>query len=105
LLDDAALPWKRAAFSQFPDPVRVSRPEVLAEPGDLMGRTIRTDRYRLIVWEHVLDPAKVEEVELYDYVDDPGETRNIADEPAQAETLRTLMTILREGWRGSIPPQ
>ncbi|MBL7646728.1 MAG: sulfatase [Candidatus Hydrogenedentes bacterium] len=104
LLDTPERPWKRATFSQFPDPVRVSRPEVLAAPGDLMGRTIRTDRYRLIVWEHVLDPAKVEEVELYDYVSDPGETTNIADDPAQAETLAAMMSILREGWRGSVPP-
>jgi flagellin-specific chaperone FliS len=47
----------------------------------------------------------VEEVELYDYVNDPGETTNIADEPAQAETLAEMMSILREGWRGSVPPQ
>lgn len=103
LLDAPALPWKRAAFSQFPDPVRVSRPEVLAQPGDLMGRAVRTDRYRLVVWEHVLDPARIEEVELYDYIHDPGETTNIADEPAEAETLAAMMSILREGWGNSLP--
>lgn len=103
LLADPDRRWKRAAFSQFPDPVRVSRPEIATSPDDLMGRTIRTDRYRLTVWEHVLDPAQVEEIELYDYVDDPGETTNIADEPAQAERLRDLLVVLREGWRASVP--
>lgn len=103
LLDDPDGPWKSAAFSQFPNPVRVSRPEIPAEPGDLMGRAIRTDRYRLILWEHILDAQSIAEVELYDYVNDPGETVNIANNPANAELVGQLTAELRAGWRGALP--
>ncbi|MBX3180800.1 MAG: sulfatase [Candidatus Hydrogenedentes bacterium] len=104
LLDAPDRPWKRAAFSQFPNPVRLSRPEIAPQPGDLMGRAIRTDRHRLVIWEHVLEPEKIEAIELYDYATDPGETHNLADDPAHAATVRELIGMLGAGWRASGPP-
>ena len=48
-----------------------------------LGRAIRTDRYRLVEWKPIAgSPAAREgadiEYELYDYRDDPRETRNLA---------------------------
>ena len=45
-----------------------------------MGRAIRTERYRLMEWRSVVTPDAPAEYELYDYVDDPGEKRNLASE-------------------------
>ena len=45
-----------------------------------MGRAIRTERYRLVEWRSVATPDAPAEYELYDYVDDPGEKRNLASE-------------------------
>ncbi|TWT83632.1 Arylsulfatase [Planctomycetes bacterium CA13] len=46
---------------------------------DLMGYTMRTDRYRLVVWKDVRHPeADPVDIELYDHKTDPNETVNIA---------------------------
>lgn len=57
-----------------------------------MGRAIRTEQYRLVEWKKIGDPTSAAEYELYDYINDPGETRNLASE--QPETLHHLATIL-----------
>ena len=57
-----------------------------------MGRAIRTEQYRLIEWKKIGDPTNSTEYELYDYINDPGETQNLASE--QPETLHRLAAIL-----------
>lgn len=57
-----------------------------------MGRAIRTEQYRLVEWKKIGAQKNSAEYELYDYINDPGETRNLASE--QPETLRRLATIL-----------
>lgn len=59
---------------------------------DFLGRAIRTDRYRLVEWKKVgADPATAE-FELYDYVSDPDETKNLASEnPAIVADLQKLL--------------
>lgn len=49
----------------------------------LMGYTMRTDRYRLVVWKDYRDAAAEPlSIELFDHSADPQETKNIAgDEP------------------------
>ncbi len=59
---------------------------------DRMGRAIRTEQYRLIEWKKIGAPAESAEYELYDYINDPGETRNIAAE--QPKALARLIAIL-----------
>lgn len=44
----------------------------------LLGRAIRTDRYRLVEWKEFGASRDSAEFELYDYVTDPLETENIA---------------------------
>lgn len=57
-----------------------------------MGRAIRTEQYRLVEWKKIDAPKNSAEYELYDYINDPGETRNLASE--QPETLQRLVSIL-----------
>lgn len=45
--------------------------------GALVGRTLRTDRYRLTRWTHEKS-GEVTQVELYDHQADPHESRNVA---------------------------
>jgi iduronate 2-sulfatase len=54
-------------------------------------RTIRTDRWRLIVQSTKEDPAA--RVELFDYETDPEETRNHAE--ANPEVVRELIAQLQ----------
>ena len=57
-----------------------------------MGRAIRTEQYRLVEWKKISSPADSAEYELYDYINDPGETQNLASE--QPDTLHHLAAIL-----------
>ena len=89
LLRKGDRPWKRAAFSQFP----FGR--------DIMGRALRTDRYRYVEWTKAGGATLA--VELYDHQADPYETVNIAGR----EDMRGIVTRLRQelqaGWRAARP--
>lgn len=61
--------------------------------GNYTGRAIRTERYRLVEWKNWSDPEDVK-YELYDYHQDPLETRNIAGEQ-QAVTKRIIKILER----------
>jgi len=79
LLADPHQPWKNAAFTQ-----------VLR--GELTGRSVRTERYRYTEWDEGRQGAQ-----LYDHQTDPHEYRNLANEPAMAETKATLRSLLHAG--------
>jgi iduronate 2-sulfatase len=56
---------------------------------NLMGYTLRTDRYRLVAWldyrDVLADPLYME---LYDHIKDPMESRNVAEDfPKKADEL------------------
>lgn len=59
-------------------------------PKDKLGRAIRTERYRLVEWRGNRGGAV--ELELYDYQDDPAESRNVVHE--RPEVARELQRIL-----------
>lgn len=63
----------------------------------LMGYTMRTDRYRLVVWiDHRKPNAEPIDIELFDHEVDPSETVNIAaDRP---ELVAKLLKQWRAGW-------
>lgn len=69
--------WSDAAYSYFNN-----------------GVTVRTSRYRLTRYYRKAEPT----LELYDYKNDPYETRNIAEE--HPEIVKELMPLLEKGDNG-----
>jgi len=61
-------------------------------PKAKLGRAIRTERYRLVEWNQVGAPAEAAVLELYDYEQDPHETRNLAaEQPNIVQELRAKL--------------
>jgi iduronate 2-sulfatase len=63
-------------------------------PKQKMGRAIRTERHRLVEWKKPGARPENAEIELYDYVADPRETKNLAAE--QPEAVKQLRAILNK---------
>jgi arylsulfatase A-like enzyme len=109
LLEDPHQPWKKGAFSQYQRNINGSG---VARPGNGMGYTVRTDRYRYTEWwrtQSTIDAngdsltrdvklfSTPEHVELYDYFTDPNETVNLAGNPAHAALVAELSAMLAGG--------
>ena len=92
VLRDPTKTVKSAAFSQYPRGV---------DGRQLMGYTMRTDRYRFTRWVDRNDHTKVDAVELYDHQTDPQENVNIANAPENAELVARLTEQWQQGWRGA----
>ena len=103
LFANPARPWKSAAFSQYPR--HTHGDELELREWNLMGRSIRTDRYRLTRWDSMANPGRVEGVELYDHEIDPGENRNLAYESDSQALIRDLSRRLDLGWKAARPPR
>jgi arylsulfatase A-like enzyme len=93
LLEDPALRWKHAAFSQFQRGFM----------GKFMGRSIRTRRYRYVEWRNWFDNTFIA-AELYDHRTDPQENVNIAGKSENQKTLQELSRRLWQGWWAARPP-
>jgi len=79
LLQDPARPRDGRAFSQVLRP-NAGRP--------VMGRSVRTDRWRYTEWDGGQGGA-----ELYDHRVDPGEFTNLAGDPAHRATREALRAL------------
>lgn len=86
LLDEPAAKWNRPAFTQ------VWR-------GSFSGHSVRTERYRYTEW----DDGK-RGTQLYDYETDPGEQRNLANDPAHAKIVAELQKLVRQNWANEFRP-
>jgi iduronate 2-sulfatase len=72
-----------------------------AFPKARLGRAIRTERHRLVEWKKPGAPADTATLEIYDYQDDPHETRNLAAErPAEVAALKAILATHPE----AVPP-
>ena len=133
LLNDPEQKWKKAAFSQYPNPALrewaanplsqgmretwfgplISKVEqrIIQQQGDkwdrelfekhLMGYTMRTDHYRLVVWrDHRDRDSEPIYVELFDHRTDPLETKNVASEHPQMVTQLTKQ--MNAGWEAAL---
>lgn len=78
-LKTPAAPAKEAVYHVYPR-------------DSLLGRAVRTSRYRLVEWKKIGEPAASAVCELYDYEADPEETKNVAAEkPEVVAQLRALL--------------
>ncbi len=60
--------------------------------GKILGRAVRTERYRLVEWMRFGDDDACAEIGLYDYEADPQETVNLAAErPELVARLRAIL--------------
>lgn len=125
--------WKKAVFSQYPDPAlrewaanplskgmretyfgpliqEVENKIKAQQKGKwdrdlfekrMMGYTMRTDQYRLVVWKDYTKPeSKPYFIELYDHKTNPMETKNIAS--TSPEIVKKLMVQFNVGWKGNL---
>ncbi|HVJ67829.1 MAG TPA: sulfatase/phosphatase domain-containing protein, partial [Caulifigura sp.] len=61
-------------------------------PRNILGRAIRTERYRLVEWNKAGGPAEDAKLELYDYEADPNESQNLAAQKPEVVTeLRAIL--------------
>jgi iduronate 2-sulfatase len=84
VLKQPAASGKEAVFHVYP---RNRRGD-----GEILGRAVRTERYRLVEWKKHGAAADTAELELYDYEADPQETKNLAS--TQPEVVARLRAIL-----------
>lgn len=86
---DGAAATKEAVFHVYPR----NRPGV----GAVLGRAVRTERHRLVEWKQPGAAPATAELELYDYVADPLERRNLAaTQPEVVARLRALLAAQPE---------
>lgn len=85
LLEDPQAAWEHAAYTQ----VTRSRGK---DAGDLMGRSVRTERWRYSEWDGGKAGA-----ELYDHETDPNEYKNLARDPKYAATVEEMKKRLDSG--------
>ena len=98
LLTEPDRPWKSAAFSQFH-----RRPKVTPDGGRYMGYSINTAAHHYIEWytwdSEMGERGSFVNAELYDRVQDPHETTNLAGEETLQEVLAELSQQLNAGFR------
>jgi len=80
VMDNPAIPGKKAVFTQFH-----RRPRVSPDGGRYMGYSMITDKYHYVEWytwdNQEKQAGELKGVELYDLVSDPAENRNLANHP------------------------
>lgn len=107
ILSDPSAIVREAALTQHPRPAYYDR-----EPNKApthMGYTIRTATHRYTEWRD-WKTGRTTARELYDHLNDPDETVNLADKKDQsaivekhAEALNAMQPIVRPGWQPVLP--
>ena len=102
LIQNPELDWKQAAFSQFH-----RRPKVSADGQRYMGYSMNTSKYHYIEW-YGWNPktgtkGDLKDIELYDSINDPHETVNIANHTDMVQTKKELADELAAGWQAALP--
>ncbi|MCX8488320.1 MAG: hypothetical protein ORN22_04340, partial [Opitutales bacterium] len=86
---------KTVAISQYPKSAGVTKKEGVKGTAkrDVMGYSIRDDRWRLTLWRSLADNTIVD-TELYDEVNAPTEPENLAKKPENQEVIARLSKFL-----------
>ncbi len=107
VLTDPSATVREAALTQHPRPAYYDREGAKAPTH--MGYTIRTATHRYTEWRDWKTGATTDQ-ELYDHVNDPDETANIAGQDRQkviverhAALLNTMHPIVTPGWKPVLP--
>ena len=100
LMKNPELPWKKAAFTQYP---RSRKSHRHSGHGHFMGYAVRTDSHRYIEWRE-WKTRKIVIRELYDHRSDSQETVNIASRKEHKATITGLSKLLKAGWQSALPP-
>jgi len=90
VLDDPSTVVKDGAMTQH---TRPAYPPKDKDP-DVMGYSLRTDSYRYTEWRD-FHTGELVASELYDHVNDPRETVNVADQAEHSDLVRELARQLR----------
>ncbi|MDF7824060.1 sulfatase-like hydrolase/transferase [Pontiellaceae bacterium B12227] len=110
LLEDPSQPWKKAVFSQYQRNINdgTAGDSPVSSSGTGMGYSVRTERYRYTEWwvtestdetdRHIIKAGITEPgfIELYDYVNDPGETTNLASNLSYGGLISELSALLND---------
>lgn len=93
--------WKSRVFSQYPRQ---------QDQTDIMGYTMRTDKYRYTEWvkfhqapDYKPDWDQKFGIELYDHTNDPEENVNQVHNPAYESLVKEASEYLHDGWRAALP--
>ena len=91
LLENPAAGWNRPAYSQVTRGLAVGTFETGQNKGKkgIMGRSVRTERWRYTEWDEGRAGA-----ELYDHERDPQELKNLASVAASADTVAAMKKLL-----------
>ena len=96
-LVDPTAPAQKVAISQYP---RNGGPGI----GAVMGYSLRDERWRATFWRE-RGGERILATELYDELNDPAETVNLADRPEHQEVLRRLARHLPAVGADAAPPK
>ena len=101
LIKEPERPWKKAAFSQFH-----RRPRHSANGKRYMGYSINTKKYHYIEWYTWFPKTgtrgELTSIELFDSVNDPNETINIANDGKLRKIIEGLSEQLAGGWQKAV---
>ena len=97
VLENPTVKVKEVAMSQYPKANKEAAPVkdgfIKGGKCNVMGYSIRDERWRLILWRGIED-NKIYDTELYDYVNAPTEPVNLANKPENKAVIERLSKFL-----------
>jgi len=110
VMKDPGRRGKEYSVSQYPRSGNDAETQRLGyATGNVMGYSLRTDRYRYTVWMGdgwrswmPYDASKRVGVELYGYRTDPGERENVAGKASMTATLREMQGLMEGYFRSQV---